>query len=290
MLNGSVMGSKQFLRVARLLVGSGTEAVDLEGLRISFEIVRDLFGAPDTAKINVYNINKEHRDSILERYQSMRLDAGYKDNVKTLYNGDLVNADHTRDATEGITILFGSDGAIESKKLVNFTLPPGSVPQDAINKIAEQAGLDVGDVVGVPSLPYARGVTFSGPAQEALNKVGSDHRLNWTIQDKKIQMVEETSAIGDQTTAILVSAATGLKGSPTITEVGVDFDTLLNPDIQPGKLVKIESLGANVSIGDRLFFKTKATIGSGFYKVRNVVHTGDSFQGEWVSRVKTEAI
>lgn len=281
--------TRLFKRKVNLIVGEGTRGIDLTGLKIQFDISRDLFGAPDTAEISVWNLSDTTRAAIEERFTAMRLVAGYEGFQRTLYDGPLVNVDRVRDGVDGITTIFGSDGAREITEMVNITVPPGGTSDDAVRKIATQMKVRVGEIQGLPNQPYARGLTISGTAKEVLNRIADDRRANWSVQNGQLNMLEE-KATTQPRDVIAVSSATGLIGSPTITEVGVDFDVLLNPDINPGRSVQIRSIGSNTAIGDRRFFRESRTIGEGSYKVRSVVHSGDNFDGDYVSAVKTQDI
>jgi len=98
----------------------------------------------------------------------------------------------------------------------------------------------------------------------------------------------ESPLEGDE--AVLVNAATGMLGSPTVTEIGADVMTLLNPRMLPNKAFKIESVNTDIQLGNLFFRNVKRTNAEGTYKIQEVTFKGDSREGEWTSAVKGRII
>ena len=86
--------------------------------------------------------------------------------------------------------------------------------------------------------------------------------------------------------AVLISAVTGMINSPIVTEIGADVTTLLNPNLIPNSAFIIESVNADIQLGNLFFRDVKRTTAEGLYKVQEVTFKGDSREGEWVSTVK----
>ena len=75
-----------------------------------------------------------------------------------------------------------------------------------------------------------------------------------------------------------------------VTEIGADVTTLLNPSLLPNRAFLIESVNADVTIGNLFFRNIKRTTAEGLYKIQEVVFKGDSRDGDWLSSVKGRII
>ena len=74
-------------------------------------------------------------------------------------------------------------------------------------------------------------------------------------------------------------------GSPTITELGADVRTLMNPRLNPYRAVQITTPDAEINVGN-LFFRTKVpTLGTGLFRINKVIHTGDTRGNDWTSAI-----
>ena len=79
-------------------------------------------------------------------------------------------------------------------------------------------------------------------------------------------------------------------GTPTVTEIGADVRTLLNPRLLPNRAFQIESINTDIQLGNLFFRDIKRTSAEGTYKIQEVKFSGDSRDGEWVSEVKGRII
>jgi hypothetical protein len=93
-----------------------------------------------------------------------------------------------------------------------------------------------------------------------MDTITKSMNLKWSIQNEKIQVLGRGGANNEP--PILMNSSTGLINSPGKTKEGIEFESLLNPDLVPGRRVKLDSL----------FIK-------GMYVVSVVTHDGDSQKG-----------
>ena len=85
--------------------------------------------------------------------------------------------------------------------------------------------------------------------------------MQWSVQDETLQ-VTKTGKPTDEA-AILLNKETGLVDVPSKTDKGVQFSSLLQPRIRPGRRIKIESQAIK-----------------GEFTVTKVTHRGESHFGE----------
>ena len=110
--------------------------------------------------------------------------------------------------------------------------------------------------------------------------------LEWSIQEGQLQVLPPDE--GSDEDVVVLSAATGLIGTINKTKVvnqslltkkdgklinaGISCTSLLNPDIRPGRRIKIESS-----------FRPDL---NGIYRVIKVKHTGDTHAQPWYSEIE----
>jgi hypothetical protein len=135
--------------------------------------------------------------------------------------------------------------------------------------LATTLGIPFGPILGIKDEAFNQGTSFSGSVRHILNDLTRKQGLEWSVQNNVLQILPKSAHTGED--AIVLSKATGLIGIPSPKEDGYEFDALLNPNIQPGRLLKIES-------------ETVA----GFYKARKCKFEGDTHGEKW--QVKVEAV
>ena len=91
--------------------------------------------------------------------------------------------------------------------------------------------------------------------------------FDWSVQDGAVQATQDGAPVPGL--AILVSSSTGLIGNVVKRAEGIEFTTLLNGEIKPGRLLSIDS------------FDVK-----GFFKTRKVTFQGDTHDGPWFANVE----
>jgi hypothetical protein len=86
--------------------------------------------------------------------------------------------------------------------------------------------------------------------------------LNWYLEDE--QLIIDNDKFINENEAIVLNSRTGLINKPVKKDDKIEVTALLQAGIKPGKTVKIES-----------------SIISGFFKVLEVVYTGDTSSEQW---------
>lgn len=110
---------------------------------------------------------------------------------------------------------------------------------------------------------FSDGAVVSGSAFREMNFICSSLGLSWSIQDGKLQIIQLGKALDGK--AILLSASTGMIGSPTVDTDGVLTVTmLLAPDVFPGRKLVLDS--------QRL---------KGQYRIEVCEYQGDTYEKDW---------
>lgn len=264
----------------------------IKQLRINFDITKSILSFPNLAKIIIHNANSATLAALQKRFTRVRLLAGYTGNIRLLFKGEIRNVFQEKNNTDTQTVIYAGDGEKDWQNATfNKTFSESISVQTVVNDILKTfKGLDIGTISGLPDIPdKLLGQTLSGSSKDILDTYATEYGFDWNIQDGEV-IVNPSSAPLKNTEAVLITAQTGMINSPTITEIGADVTTLLNPLLLPNKAFKIESLSGEVAIGNLFFREIKKTVAEGFYKIQEVQFKGDSREGDWTSSVKGKTL
>jgi hypothetical protein len=116
--------------------------------------------------------------------------------------------------------------------------------------VADEMGLDDVEVNADLQQVYRSGYSFCGRAADALDEVADRCGFVWSVQNNGLQVLERGRSSERQ--AVLLSRRTGLLSAKPMQELdgqlfsaapagGLYIETLLNPRIEPGTEVVVES-------------------------------------------------
>jgi len=285
--------ARQYKRVYELtVIPPGGEARVIKGLRVSFEITKSILSFPNLARITLYNPNQDTLSALEEKYTRIVLNAGYEGNLRLLFKGDVRNVFQTKKGRDRLLTIYSGDGEKSWQNATfNKTLSENLSIKSAIEEVLKTfSDVNIGTLQGLPQVAdKIRGQVLSGSSKDIMDNFAEEYGFSWSIQDGEIIITPEQEPLeGDE--AVLVTASTGMIGSPTVTEIGADVTTLLNPSLLPNRAFLIESVNADVTIGNLFFRNIKRTTAEGLYKIQEVVFKGDSRDGDWLSSVKGRII
>lgn len=284
--------ARQYLRKINLIIGNqqSTEianALSITDLRVAFHIEKDILGLPNRAKIQVYNLSKSTRLQIEKYFTKIVFNAGYVNDIGLIFIGNLTNIFHIRKDVDIITELYASDGFMAySNSIFNKTYSPGISPMDVTKDIIKSFdGIKPGQILGIPSSnSNLYGQTLSGKSSDIMSKHVKEYNARWSIQNETINIFPVNGSLSNITRVL--SATTGMIGSPTITEIGANAKVLLDREILPGSQFRIDSTNPVVRFGNLYFPQVDPTIGSGLYRVNKVVHSGDTHSNTWETSIE----
>lgn len=264
------------------------EARVIRDLRVNFEITKSLISTPNLCRIDIYNVNDDTLAALQRKYTEITINAGYEGNLRLLFKGEVRNVFQSKQGVDRIVTVYAGDGERDwQNSRFNKTFADNVSIRSAINEVmASFKNTTIGVIEGVPDVSdKLRGQTLSGSSSDIMDNFADEYGFDWSIQDGEIVITPVESSLTDSE-AVLVNAATGMIGSPTVTEIGADVTTLLNPLMLPNKAFKIESVNADIQLGGLFFREIKRTTAEGFYKIQEVIFKGDSREGDWLSTVK----
>jgi hypothetical protein len=298
------MGDELYGRAARVILGE----LEITGLDVSFRVQRTLKPAePDTLELNIWNLSAEHRAALQnQKVIGVRLEAGYRTpphrsattfgdettalladigagaetlSLPLIFGGDLRHASSTREGPDWITTISSGDGDAAAKKRVNKSFGKGTPLRFAIEQVAKDLGLGLGQLSKHAALAelfdggrqFPAGIVLSGNGFTELTRLLKSAGYTWSVQDGEIVVVRGGASYGS---AVLLSPTTGLVGSPSpAADHHVQARSLLQPDLLPGRQVRFETEHV-----------------TGFYVVDSSVFSGDTAGQDWYVDIEAKAL
>lgn len=253
-------------------------AINITAMRVRFSITKSLGKEPNKCTIKISNLSEDTRAQIERDRLYATLEAGYDGVARLLATGDIARAYSKReDATEIVTTLEITDGlhAFAHARMNRSYKPPIRVDR-VLSDAAKSMGLTLPrEAQQSPELRQALegGISMHGPTRDVLTRLLAPYGMNWSIQNGRlIILADEQVRAGE---VIPVNTGTGLIDVPERTtpdkqggKVEVKFQTLLYPEIEPGKVCRLESQMLNLDV-----------------KVTDVKHEGDTEGDDYTTDV-----
>lgn len=208
-------------------------------LRIVFSIKQWHSQSPNMASFRVYNVSPDTRARFQNKeFSTVTFSAGYKDNSGVLFKGNIIQSIFGHEtAVDTYLDIFCADGQNGYQQArVGKTLAAGWTPKDKA-QVALDALAPFGITLGTNTLDlsqpkYPRGRPFIGMARDLLRQVTLSAGGLWSIQNGVVKITPKSLDTGSSS-AVKLTAATGLIGWPQQTDDGIRIRSLINPQLQP---------------------------------------------------------
>lgn len=281
---------RQYLRKTCVSFNNGALIVNpggmnLHEMKVEFSVTRTLESEENAASISIWNLAEKHRNAVGKEWDDVVLEAGYLPpegggNVGIIFAGQMRDVEHKRDGPDIITTLSCGDGdKAFSRATISKTFPAGTpVPEvvEEIYKQLEAEGMKRGEWKFPDDVPTTkRPYSMCGTCKREMDRLGRSHGFYWSSQNGVMEIVPGDGTLGG---VVLISPQSGMVDVPTITDNGVKVSALLNPEIRPGRRVRIES--------DVLEMNAEG----GVYRVSTCTFTGSNRDGDFVVQITGEAI
>lgn len=254
-------------------------------LKIAFEVSKGIESSQNTATISIWNLNEGHRNSVGKELDDIMLEAGYTppgggSNVGIIFKGQIRDVEHRRDGADIITEISCGDGDKAFRRAtISKTFPKGTPVKEVVEELYQQLekeGIDRGEWKFPEDMPdYKRPYSMCGSCTRELDTIGRGRGFYWSSQNGVMEIIPADGFVGG---IVLITPRTGMVGTPTLTDNGVKVSALLNPEVRPGRRVRIESetLEMNAEGGE--------------YRVSQCTYSGDNRDGDFVVDIHGEAV
>lgn len=239
-------GTLQYIRKFNLVVtDTNFNAVDLSALHCKFSIKRSSNQTPNSADIRVYNVDTNTALLIQQQFTQVILQGGYNSNFGVVFRGNIkqVILGHESQVDSFIDLNCGDGDLAYNFAIVNTSIKKGSSQNDQFNQLAAtMSPLGTGVAPNQPSLNgqvLPRGKVMWGNSKDHMRRLAKTNGQTWAIQNEQIQFVPMQGYTPG--TTIVLTSKTGMIGTPQQTNVGVNVQALMNPNIQPGRPIKIDN-------------------------------------------------
>ncbi|MBB4017389.1 hypothetical protein GGR16_002418 [Chelatococcus caeni] len=284
--------AKQWLREIRLKVGSNSQEIDVSQMRIKFVVRHWELQTPAHSDIIIYNLSDETANRIKKEFTTVSLEAGYRENFGLIFRGEVKQIRKGREnpVDTYLAILAANADRAYNYAVVNKTLAAGHTFRDQVETCIQAMkpyGVQVGHIADLGSQKMPRAASLFGMARDVLRRVCFATNMSWSIQNDRLQIVPNREAAPGE--AIVLNSRTGMIGLPVQTIDGILVRCLLNPQIVPGKRVKIDQASVQEARFNPSFTAEvhnamiPSTADDGLYKVLAVDHIGDTRGQPWYS-------
>jgi len=277
---------RQWLRRCGLVVGAGGAGIDLSDLRIQFAVHKGDVETPNNAAITVTNLAPGTVSRIRGEFTRVVLSAGYEGNAGVIFDGGIRQVRNGREGADTWTEIVAADGdRAYNFATVSTTLAAGARLADQVAACAgalaekDAAAGYIADLAG-QALP--RGKVMFGMARSYLRDVAHTADASWSIQDGLLQMIPATGTLPGE--AVVLTAATGLVGSPEQTNEGIKVRCLLNPRLKVGGRVQLDNASirtARIDLKIGAWDKAVRLDRDGSYRILKAEFTGDTRGNDW---------
>ena len=295
----------QFGRDYTLYIGKpgSDEALAIKDLQITFSVehVIDTKLEVSKATIKIFNLSPDTYGKLQIPKNYVRLLAGYKGSgMAEVLLGNTTDVKTEREGQDIVTTITVAEAySILHNTRVTSTFPPGSSVKDVIEGIAKKAGLNLGDIKGAGiKSPLLYGYPTSGTFKSQMDEICNAYKLVYSVKGDRLSVVDEGQPMKtNETEAFIFDSTSGLLGFPSYREFnygtikveslstdqkirkkteslkkqGIQFEALLNPRVEPGSLVKVNSEAGSVP--------------KGLYMVVKVTFKGDFRGNDWKMEV-----
>ena len=269
------------------------DVVDEDGrmLALDFETKSTRSKEPNQGVFNYYNLSESTRQEIETDAKAVRCYAGYDGDAKLIYQGDIVFVNSLKSGADWVTTIHCGDGfASFTKSITSKTYASGTEKQVILDQIASDMGLVVKAAQDAITGELGGSLTIDGKSKDQLDVLMKDSGAEWSIQDNELNITKLGKPIDD--IAVVLRADSGLLEHPTITDKGVNVKAQLNPDIRPGKLIKLEPLAVQVEptrateepkkppkVPKEVFIPRRGANYAGVYLCQTVSFIGNNYGG-----------
>jgi hypothetical protein len=292
-------GPRQWLRKASLIVNDGSgKTLDLSQLRFTFKITQSELQSPNIAWIRVSNPAQTTIDLVRAEFKRVTLSAGYEEgNFGVIFDGEIKQTRRGREnATDTYLEIAAADGDVAyNRGTISVSLAAGATPRDIIDAVMrvlsqEPFGVTLGPLpIEMPAPRMPRGQVLFGMARDVLRRVAQLIDCEWSIQNRVLTFTPRRGYIEGE--IVVLTAKTGLVGLPEQTQDGIMARCLLNPNIAPGRRVRLDNSSVQQARFDLSYTgETRNALlpsiaSDGLYRVLVIDWTGDTRGQEWYSEL-----
>lgn len=293
----------QFKRKCNVVIESTGDDIIIEGLRITFNVIKSVVSKYNKTEIEIYNLSEATRNRIDDKNKKVYLNAGYDDPgyssepitklFTRLVQGDITLFKHRFEPPDIITKLELYEGHKEMNKEISHVSKENTTFVQALKKVCEEAktqfdfkGLTINNL---KDKVMTTGYSFSGKLKDAMDDLSESMDADWSMDGDIAKFITRGQNIPDL--LINIDDTSGMIGVPEkIDDVNTKTGRMRakykgNTAAAPGYIIT-SLLNTNIVPGALMHFKSKKLHIDHDCIVHDVTHRGDTHGPEWTSRAK----
>lgn len=273
------------------------DGFSVDQLRCGFTVKRTLSKHANEAELAIYNLAEASRNRIHKAVGvSVVIKAGYKTTGMSVIFAGEMRAAYSRPERDGswVTIVRAGDGDKGAQKSkTSKGLRPGVSLTRVASDLAADLGVGIGnaasaflsgDIEGIGDA-FTSGFSAFGSPMEQLDKIARSTGREVSVQNGELQVLTRGKALTG-ITAIVLSASTGLEGTPEIDAHGLmTCRARLVPGLFPGRAVLVES----AQQGGRNLKGRRFSV-AGLWRINEVQYVGDTHGSDWNAEIKAQEV
>lgn len=281
--------SKLFGRNYLLTIKSGDdELVYAPPMQIRFACEIWPGNSGGVAQITLYGVSRDTRRAVYAKFDRVTLAAGYGEKVGLIFSGDIINIEVGREGVDTYIRLYARPtGQAQEGAFVSKSWGANTPQLDIIRDVAESLLLPVEFIGDFSDLPRAlKGRSLCRSSVACMNELAELHGFTWFLGANRLMIIRTKDGKVGQARhgdPHVISAATGMVGSPQILIQGVEVKTKLDASIIPGGTVDIQAETRNFAFSGVYEYQMQRDPagGNGLYSVLGVKHEGDFYGDTW---------
>lgn len=288
-----------FDRQVRVAIGEGggpgfeigAAAANGIPLHVKFSFEKADVESPNTGKVTVWNLSKEHLAELEKKDCAVSVRAGYAGSIMPAFEGTVTHASTIKEGADRMTEIELASGMVELRDAgFSMSYAKGTKTEAIYQEIASKMGLPLTaspTAMENPTLLTA-GFSFIGGAKNLLNRITRIDGINWTIQDGVLQLLKPEEPIS--TNCFELNAASGLIGIPKRVNSSAGggsskggFETA-DSGGETAQLGWEVTYFMNLAIGVNSYVHISSEAVDGYFRVQKIAIEGDNYEGDFLCR------
>lgn len=265
----------------------GSKAFDVSDLRCTFSVTKSCTLQANASTLTIYNLNPMDENVLIKEGQRIVIEAGYSGSqYGKIFDGNVIQPIRSKEnGTDYLLTLVSMD----SDRYVNYGLVGVSLvaqqsSRDAVNALILRSSETIGRGSIINGrIEYPRGKVLFGMCKDFLEQIARSENSQFYTDDGKVNIISSSDVSSGSVLAF--GPQTGLIGTPTQTENGIQCKVLLNPFIKLNTLFYIDNkkvTGKQYQMGRAI----RALDQNGIYRVIKFTHKGDTHGNEWYTEIE----
>lgn len=281
--------SRIFGRNYRLTIKGGEDALVYEPpmqIRFSVDILPGNAGG--IAEITLYGAAQKTREAIYAKFDRLSLEAGYGDQAGLIFAGDIINIETGRDGVDKYIKFYARPtGKAQAYAFISKSWGANTPQIDIIREVAESLLLPVEFIGDFSDLPRAfKGRSMCTSSIACMKDLAQLHGFTWFMGANRLIIIRMRNGVAEtrtQKSPHIISAETGMVGSPQILIEGIEVTTKLDPSIIPDDTIDVRASTRNFAFSGVYAkqMERDPTAGNGLYRALGVRHQGDFYGQAW---------